>query len=77
MFKKEFLKQSEIHAEIVKNSSKKGNALYQDAVMTAFFKKIKGRNGLAAFFCENQISEYNYKYSSLTKMFADYKLKKN
>ena len=44
--------------------------------MSAFRKNVKGRNGLVAYFCDNQISEYNYKYSDMPKLFADYKLKK-
>ena len=44
--------------------------------MSIFRKKIKGKNGLVSYYCENQISEYNYAYSDLPKLFADYKIKK-
>ena len=75
-FKKEFLKNTAKYADIVKHSAKKGSSFYKDSIMSAFRKNVKGRNGLVAYFCDNQISEYNYKYSDMPKLFADYKLKK-
>lgn len=75
-FKKEFLSQTEKYSETVRQSAKKGNGFYKDPVMSIFRKKIKGKNGLVSYYCENQISEYNYSYSDLPKLFADYKIKK-
>ncbi len=71
--KKEFCEQTAKFAEIVKHSAKKGKMFYMDPVMNAFRKKIKGKNGPVAYFCDNQISEYNYDYSDITKLFTDYK----
>lgn len=76
-FKKDYLKATAKFADIVKHGAKKGNTFYKDTVMEAFRKNVKGRNGLVSYFCENQISEYNYTYSDMAKLFADYKLKKN
>lgn len=75
-FKAEFLRLTAGYKSIVKNGAKTGNMFYKDPVMSAFHKKVKGRNGLVAYYCDNQISKYNYKYSDLSKLFADYKLKK-
>ena len=72
-FKKEFIKQTGKFADIVRHSAKKGKMFYMDPVMNAFRKKVKGKNGLVAYFCDNQISEYNYDYSDMTRLFTDYK----
>lgn len=46
---------------------------FSTIIQNLFKKAVKGKNSFASFYCEQQVSEYNYSYLSFFKLFMDYK----
>ena len=70
--KQEYLKQILPILKTIKQGDKLQNLFFQKSILQLFQKIIIGKDLLVAFYCDNQVSEYNYSYLNLWKFFWDY-----
>ena len=74
-FRKDLLERIAPLAQIVKEGESASNSLFLPGALLLFSKMMAGKDGFAAFVCDELISVYNYSYSELKKMRDDYRKK--
>ncbi len=69
----EFDKLTAPERKIIRQGTRLQKLLYSAAVQKLFRKKVLGKNAFVGFYCENLVSEYNYPYGDLLRLYRDYK----
>ena len=72
-FKSLFWENMQPYVEIIKKGKRLQKYFFSDFVQKRFVGKVKGKNDFVAYYCDNQIADYNYPYNKLGKLYSDYK----
>lgn len=73
----DFSKRMKPYVKIIKQGTFLQRLFFGKPMNRVFTKKINGKNSFVKFYSDNQISEYNYPYSKILKLYRDYKREKN
>ena len=77
-FKSVFSDNMQPYVKLIKQGRKLQKYFSSDLILKRFAGRLRGKNEFAAYYCDNQIAEYNYPYNGLKKLHSDYKrLQKN
>lgn len=71
-----FRKNMKPYIKIIRQGAFLQKFFFSTIIQMLFKKFVKGKNSFASFYCEQQVSEYNYSYLNLFKLFIDYKKRK-
>lgn len=69
----EFVKRTSPFMRIIQQGNLLQNFFFQASVLKLFKTKIRGKDTFISFYCDHQVSDYNYSYSKLLKLCYDYK----
>lgn len=72
-FKSFFSDNMKPYVKLIKQGRKLQKYFFSDLILKRFAGKLRGKNEFAAYYCDNQIAEYNYPYNKLKKLYSDYK----
>ena len=72
--KRKYLELTEPYAKMIRHGRRMQHVFYRPSILTYFRKKMRGRNGFAAYFCDHHVSHYE---GPIPKLIRDYKAKKN
>ena len=72
-FKTEFLRSVAPFGKIVTQGKRTQSVFFSSVEKSAFRKKFAGKDAFVAYYCDNQLSEYNYPYAKIWEIGLDYK----
>ncbi len=76
-FCESFCKKMKPYVKIIKQGSILQKIFFSNMIQAVFKKIIKGKASFTCYYCDQQISEYNYSYMNLYRLYIDYKKRKN
>ena len=71
--RKEFSERTKPIAKIIGNGDLVKKLFFRRKVLSLFKNHVKGKNRFVGYYCDNQVSRYNYSYLRLFKLYRDYK----
>ena len=72
-FKDLYLENMAPYADIIKKGHKLQKKFFNGVVQNIFKKKIQGKDSFLSYYFDNLISEYNYSYGEIRRLYSDYK----
>lgn len=76
MIRPEFIKRMHPYTKIIKQGSLLQKLFFNRVIQSLIMKKMSGNDSFVRYYCDNMISEYNYNYSKIIKMYMEYKKQK-
>lgn len=75
-FKDLYMENMAPYADIIKKGYKLQKVFFNGVAQSFFKKKMRGKDSFLSYYFDNLISEYNYSYGEIRRLYSDYKKEK-